>query len=314
MDRVSRRSFMEKAGIAFGSLSQASSGKAGLPSGEAAKGSEGKDVVRYGVERFVVEWAYSSGKAYSDPFNDLELDVVFTDPHGNEQRVPAFWAGEQVWRIRYSPATTGRYTYRTISSDTTNADLRIQYLVERGLVPCIVACWGYFLPLMGIKKMKTHWRNLIARWGAYPVVWCLAGEGAMPFYLSKTKTEDAATQRRGWTEVGRYVRSVDPYHHPHNDPSHRQRPKPSRGCVRPGFRHVANGPQRPEEHSQYGEPSYRIAAQKPSHAGPGGGSLLRGNPGGQPARSRTLHDAAGTWQAPITPTFADWIMVMEKKA
>ena len=214
MDRVSRRSFMEKAGIAFGSLSQASSGKAGLPSGEAAKGSEGKDVVRYGVERFVVEWAYSSGKAYSDPFNDLELDVVFTDPHGNEQRVPAFWAGEQVWRIRYSPATTGRYTYRTISSDTTNADLRIQYLVERGLVPCIVACWGYFLPLMGIKKMKTHWRNLIARWGAYPVVWCLAGEGAMPFYLSKTKTEDAATQRRSWTEVGRYVRSVDPYHHP----------------------------------------------------------------------------------------------------
>jgi hypothetical protein len=25
-------------------------------------------------------------------------------------------------------------------------------------------------------------------------------------------------------------------------------------------------------------------------------------------------DAAGTWQAPITPTFADWIMVVEKKA
>ena len=89
-----------------------------------------------------------------------------------------------------------------------------------GLAPCIVGCWGYFLPLMGVAKMKKHWRNLIARWGAYPVIWCLAGEGAMPFYLSKTKTEDAAAQRHGWTEVGRYVRSIDPYHHPDNDPSH----------------------------------------------------------------------------------------------
>jgi len=45
------------------------------------------------------------------------------------------------------------------------------------------------------------------------VIWCLAGEGAMPYYLSKTKTEDAAAQKKGWTEIGRYVRSVDPFHH-----------------------------------------------------------------------------------------------------
>ncbi len=336
MSRVSRRSFMEKAGVtlAAGSLAPASLGKGGVPAGlGAAEGAADKDVVRYGVERCVVEWAFTSGKPYSDPFNDLELDVVFTDPQGEEHRVPAFWAGDQTWRIRYSPASQGRYTYRTASTDTANADLhgqtgvlevsayagdnplrkhgpvrvatgrrhfehqdgtpffwlgdtwwmglckrlrwpedfqelaadrltkgftviqiiaglypdmppfdprganeagfpwepdyarinphyfdmadvRIQYLVERGLAPCIVGCWGYFLPIMGIAKMKKHWRNLIARWGAYPVIWCLAGEGAMPFYLSKTKTEDAAAQRHGWTEVGRYVRTVDPYHHP----------------------------------------------------------------------------------------------------
>jgi hypothetical protein len=55
------------------------------------------------------------------------------------------------------------------------ADVRIRYLIDSGLVPCIVACWGYFLPLMGVSKVKQHWRYLIARWGAYPVVWCLAG-------------------------------------------------------------------------------------------------------------------------------------------
>ena len=55
-----------------------------------------------------------------------------------------------------------------------------------------------------MKKMKQHWRYLIARWGAYPVMWCLAGEGTMPYYLSKTHDADAAMQKHGWTELARY--------------------------------------------------------------------------------------------------------------
>ena len=50
------------------------------------------------------------------------------------------------------------------------ADLRIQHLVEQGLTPCILGCWGYHLPWLGTEKMKQHWRYLIARWGALPVV------------------------------------------------------------------------------------------------------------------------------------------------
>lgn len=94
------------------------------------------------------------------------------------------------------------------------ADLRLQWLVRQGLVPCILGCWGYHLPWLGIERMKQHWRYLVARYGAYPVVWCLAGEGAMPYYLSQTKEEDRAALRRGWTAVGRYLRAIDPYHHP----------------------------------------------------------------------------------------------------
>jgi hypothetical protein len=90
------------------------------------------------------------------------------------------------------------------------ADLRIRYLVQAGLVLCIVGCWGYFLKWMGVEKMQRHWRYLIARWGAYPVVWCLAGEATMPYYLSETRDEDAALQKAGWTEIGRYVRAIDP--------------------------------------------------------------------------------------------------------
>jgi hypothetical protein len=94
------------------------------------------------------------------------------------------------------------------------ADVRMQHLADQGLAACVVGFWGYFIPRMGMAKVKQHWRYLIARWGAYPVVWCLAGEGTMPYYLSKTKEQDAETQKHGLTELARYVRATDPRHHP----------------------------------------------------------------------------------------------------
>lgn len=94
------------------------------------------------------------------------------------------------------------------------ADLRLLWLVRQGLAPCIVGCWGYHLLWLGVEKMKQHWRNLVARYGAYPVIWCLAGEATMPYYLSQTKEEDRALLREGWTELARYVREIDPYHRP----------------------------------------------------------------------------------------------------
>jgi hypothetical protein len=94
------------------------------------------------------------------------------------------------------------------------ADVRIQHLADHGLAACIVGFWGYFIPRMGMEKVKKHWHYLVARWSAYPVVWCLAGEGTMPYYLSTTKEQDAEVQKHGLTELARYVRSIDPHHHP----------------------------------------------------------------------------------------------------
>ena len=91
------------------------------------------------------------------------------------------------------------------------ADMRVQHLVAKSLVPCILGCWGYYLLVMGVEKMKQHWRHLVARYGAYPVVWCLAGEGIMPYYLSEDREGDRDLQRAGWTEVASYLRATDPY-------------------------------------------------------------------------------------------------------
>lgn len=92
-------------------------------------------------------------------------------------------------------------------------DLRIQWLVRSGMIPNIVAAWGYYLPDMGVEKMKKHWRYLIARYGAYPVNWTLAGEVTMAWYLTDDKAAQTQFQREKWAEVGRYVRQIDPYHH-----------------------------------------------------------------------------------------------------
>lgn len=92
------------------------------------------------------------------------------------------------------------------------ADHRLEYLVESGLTPCIVGAWGYFLPWMGVEKAKQHWRYLVARYGALPVVWCIAGEANLPYYLTQGFPFDDREQVKGWTEVTRYVRQIDPFH------------------------------------------------------------------------------------------------------
>ena len=35
----------------------------------------------------------------------------------------------------------------------------------------------------------------------------------MPYYLSKDRKADIALQKQGWTELGNYVHSIDPYRH-----------------------------------------------------------------------------------------------------
>jgi hypothetical protein len=317
-DTISRRSFVKAVA-------------ASAVAGSAATPGFGEE--KAAISGSPTEWSYASGKQYSDPFNQVEVDAIVTLPSGQEERIPAFWAGGSTWRVRYAPPVPGLYKVRSDSTDAANhdlhgqtftlnvqpysgqnphykhgvlkvaedqrhfqhadgtpffwlgdtwwmglckrlswpdgfetltadrvqkgftivqivaglypdmepfderganevgypwerdysrinpayfdeADVRIQHLADHGLAACIVGFWGYFIPRMGMTKVKQHWRYLVARWGAYPVVWCLAGEGTMPYYLSKTKEQDAEKQKHGLTELARYVHSIDPHHHP----------------------------------------------------------------------------------------------------
>ncbi len=279
----------------------------------------------------MTELTFTASRAYTDPFNEVTLDIVFHDPKGRELRVPAFWAGTNIWKARYASPIVGKHNFRsecslkkdnglhgitgkvevkpytgknplylhgplklsanrrylehndgtpffwlgdtwwiglsarlhwpedvqTLAQDrkqkgfnviqlvaglfpdmhpfaphganeggfpwTTNysnirpeyfdaADKRLLYLVDQGFTPVIFGAWGYFMQWMGVEKSEAHWRYLIGRYGALPVVWGTAGEANLPWYLAKGFPYDDRKQVKDWTEVTRYLRGIDPFH------------------------------------------------------------------------------------------------------
>ncbi|MBP9912855.1 MAG: DUF4038 domain-containing protein [Opitutaceae bacterium] len=280
-----------------------------------------------------VEFSFTARGAYVDPFNQVVLDVLFTDPAGTVRRVPAFWAGGKTWKVRYASPLTGTHTFRSECSATTDAGLhgvtgqakvtsyrgknplyahgpvqvaanqrhfehadgtpffwlgdtwwmglchrlnwpqgfkqltadrvqkgynvvqiiaglypdmyafdprganetghpweegyahmrpeyfdkadeRLAHLVAQGITPCIVGAWGYFISWMTEDQMKAHWRYLVARYGAWPVIWCTAGEANLPWYLVKDFPYDDRKMVTAWTKIIRYLRENDPFHRP----------------------------------------------------------------------------------------------------
>ena len=80
-----------------------------------------------------------------------------------------------------------------------HADRRIRHLIDRGITPAIVGGWGRAVTLdaVGLAGYKRHYRNLVARYGAYPVVWVLGGE---------------TDKRQGaWYAAAEYLSAIDPF-------------------------------------------------------------------------------------------------------
>ena len=91
-------------------------------------------------------------------------------------------------------------------------DLRVQELVRMGLVPNIFGFWGYHVNWLGLEKAKQHWRYLIARYGAYPVVWTLAGETGMPWYFADDKEQYGQKEKEILNDTALYIKEIDPFH------------------------------------------------------------------------------------------------------
>jgi hypothetical protein len=102
--------------------------------------------------------------------------------------------------------------FETINPEYFNlTDLRIEWLIKEGLLPNMMPNWGYYMEFMGVDKLKKHWRYVIARYGAYPVVWNLCGEVSLPYYLVDWTDEKIAWQKSQYTEIARYYHEIEPY-------------------------------------------------------------------------------------------------------
>jgi len=65
--------------------------------------------------RTVGEWAVRCEHAYENPFADVKVDAIFTDPDGGAHAMPAFYDGDDTWRVRFRPDQPGTWTYRIAS-------------------------------------------------------------------------------------------------------------------------------------------------------------------------------------------------------
>ncbi|MCA1759893.1 MAG: DUF5060 domain-containing protein, partial [Bacteroidales bacterium] len=67
------------------------------------------------VEQWGVFEIEINGPSVGNPYMDMELYAIFTN--GNEEvKVPGFYDGNGIYRIRFSPAIQGKWSYRTTSN------------------------------------------------------------------------------------------------------------------------------------------------------------------------------------------------------
>lgn len=96
-----------------------------------------------------------------------------------------------------------------------DADKRIAAIADAGIVPCIVSMWGFYEHVMGVERIKRHWREIVARYAAYPTVFCVAGEVNLAGYDfdSGRAARDTrlSAQLKTWTDVAHEIRRIDPF-------------------------------------------------------------------------------------------------------
>jgi hypothetical protein len=69
------------------------------------------------------ETQFTSSAKYENAIQDVQVNVEFTSPSGKKHSVQAFWDGGAVWRVRISPDETGKWRYRSSSSNSDDKGL-----------------------------------------------------------------------------------------------------------------------------------------------------------------------------------------------
>lgn len=79
--------------------------------------------MEFSAEAWVsTELSFTSSKEYADPFNDVDISLVLFG-NGRQYTIPGFWAGNNVWKIRFVCPSAGVWYFKTVCTDTDNKGL-----------------------------------------------------------------------------------------------------------------------------------------------------------------------------------------------
>ena len=68
------------------------------------------------------EIAFESEKSYANPFGDVDVELLLWG-NGRLYKIPAFWDGGNVWKIRFACPSAGEWYFRTVCTDESNLSL-----------------------------------------------------------------------------------------------------------------------------------------------------------------------------------------------
>jgi len=114
-------------------------------------------------------------------------------------------------------------------------DKKLAILKKYDLVACILGSWGPHIDILGEEPIKNLWKEIVTRYHALSVVWCVCGEFDLPlqatshnrliliasklfrrFEFLRTILPRNISQKRltRWSNIANYISSIDPSHNP----------------------------------------------------------------------------------------------------
>lgn len=138
-----------------------------------------------------IELEVKARKSYDNPYMDVDLHAEFTDKLGNSYVRPAFWDGENTWKVRFAPPEEGLvYNWKTVLPDGDD-----QGLLETGTFISTSPDPTYFYTEKGLLMMSKGHRNVVHRNGDSFLV---VGDTpwALPFRATHDQVLEYARDRR----------------------------------------------------------------------------------------------------------------------
>ncbi len=82
------------------------------------------------------------------------------------------------------------------------ADEYLRYAADNGILVALGIGWHRSIDAVPFEELKLLWRNVVARFGSYPVTWLIVGEYNLDNHASRVSKVLA---------LGKYIKEIDPY-------------------------------------------------------------------------------------------------------